>query len=168
MEYFLKGRVTDDEDAIYNELSGLKLPIGQDIKSQLVTIFNTTKNNGIRNKIAVIFSELEDPSIVPVLINKIAEIKYSGYISTLIYACSEYDCSEWIEFFVSLVIDLDDSSYIEAMSVISEMHKPLKLSEKIVCVKRLADYQASMDKGNEKYQDVEDVLEWIESKETIS
>jgi uncharacterized UPF0160 family protein len=168
MEFDLNGKFfrSDDIDAIYNELSSMSIPtITNEVKQRLVKIFSQTDNDKIRDKIALIFADLRDRHIVPVLINKINEIKYSKHISTLIYACSEYDCAEWIVFFVSLVIDLDDSSYLEAISVIEEIHAPIKLSDKIICVKRLTDYLTAIDNGSEKYEDVEGLLELIESLE---
>ena len=83
----------------------------------------------------------------------------------MIYACSEYDCAEWITFFVDLVGDLDDSSYIEAMSVIDEIHTPTKLSDKIICIKRLTEYRLAMNEESEKYEDIERLIEFIDNME---
>jgi len=170
MEFNLNGKIfrSDNIEAIYSELSAISIPVAtNDTKKQLVEIFNYTNNDKLRDKLALIFADLTDRHVIPVLINKINEIKYSKHISTLIYACSEYDCAEWIDFFVSLVIDLDDSSYLEAISVIEEMNAPIKLSDKVICVKRLMDYLSSIDKESEKYKDVEGVLELIENMEIV-
>lgn len=168
MEFYLDGKFLKDNDEIYNELFSITVPIENDIKVQLVKIFNLTDDNKARDKIALIFSDLSDEHIIPVLINKINEIKYSGHISTLIYACSEYDCAEWVVFFVELVIDLDDSSYLEAISVIEGMQKPIKLSDKVICIKRLADYLSSIGNESKKYEDIEAVLELLDNMKTVS
>lgn len=170
MKFELNGKIFQSKEVeyIYNELSSINIPtITNEIKKQLVAIFNQTADNGVRDKIALIFADLRDESVVPILINKIGEIKFSKHISTLIYACSEYDCAEWIDFFVNLVIDLDDSSYLEAISVIEEMHSPVKLSDKVICVKHLMEYLSSLDKESEKFKDVEGVLELIENMEIV-
>lgn len=103
---------------------------------------------------------------MPVLINKINQKRSSGHISTLIYACSECNCAEWIAFFVSLAIDLEDSSYMEAISVIKEIKGPITLSDKIVSVKQPNDYLISMGKGNQKHENMETLLELIDTMET--
>ncbi len=87
----------------------------------------------------------------------------------MVYACSEYDCGEWVYFFVSLVIDLNDTdgAFIDAISVIEEIRKPIQLSDKIICVRRLADHLFSVDEKTERYADIEGVLELVESMKTV-
>jgi len=164
----LAGKRFKNNDALFIELQALNTPVANDIVAQLIEIFNLTDNNKIRDKIALMFADLKNEKIVPVLINKINEIKYSGHITTLIYACSEYDCAEWIDFFVTLIIDLDDSSYLEAISVIEGMQKPIILSDKVICVKRLAVYLSSIGTESQKYEDVEGLLELVDKMKTIS
>jgi hypothetical protein len=168
MEFCLAGKRFKNNDALFIELQALNTPVANDIVAQLIEIFNLTDNNKIRDKIALMFADLKNEKIVPVLINKINEIKYSGHITTLIYACSEYDCAEWIDFFVTLIIDLDDSSYLEAISVIEGMQKPIILSDKVICVKRLAVYLSSIGTESQKYEDVEGLLELVDKMKTIS
>ncbi|MDO6434472.1 hypothetical protein Q4E93_27925 [Flavitalea sp. BT771] len=167
MEYYLDGKVFKDNDEIYYKLLSIMVPLENDIQGQLVKIFRLTDDNKVRDKIALIFADLSDEHIIPVLINKINEIKYSGHISTLIYVCSEYDCAEWIDFFVGLVIDLDDSSYLEAISVIEGIQKPIKLSDKVICIKRLANYLSSIENESNKYEDVEAVMEFVDNLKTV-
>ena len=164
----MAGKRFKNNDALFIELQALNTPVANDIVAQLIEIFNLTDNNKIRDKIALMFADLKNEKIVPVLINKINEIKYSGHITTLIYACSEYDCAEWIDFFVTLIIDLDDSSYLEAISVIEGMQKPIILSDKVICVKRLAVYLSSIGTESQKYEDVEGLLELVDKMKTIS
>ena len=169
MKFNLNGKYFEEKesDAIYNELLSIVAPVSSDTKSQLIIVFNYTQDARVRDKIALIFADLSDKELIPILVKKITEIKYSKHISTLIYACSEYDCAEWIEFFVGIAIDLDDSSYLGAIGVIEEMRSPIKLSDKVICVKRITDYLSSLnDNKSEKYSDIESVLELIETMET--
>jgi len=169
MKFNLNGKDFEgsEGDAIYNELLPIIAPVSSATKSQLIIVFNYTKDAKVRDKIALIFADLSDKELLPILIKKISEIKYSKHISTLIYACSEYDCAEWIEFFVGIAIDLNDSSYLEAIGVIEEMHSPIKLSDKVICIKRITDYLSSLnDNKSEKYSDIESVFELIETMET--
>ena len=158
---------TDENDAIYDELQSLPLTIASTIKKELVAVFTSTEDPRIRDKVALIFADLHDEDLVPIIIKKIEEIKYSRHITTLIYACSEYDCARWIEFFVSLAIDLDDAAYIESISVIEEIRSPIKSSDRIICVKRLMDYLSSGEKGSGKYEDIERLLDFIEDMTTV-
>jgi len=164
MKFYLNNKVFEEggDDALYNELLSITTPISNIVKDQLIAVFNITEDARVRDKIALIFADLRDKDLVPILVNKIDEIKYSRHITTLIYACSEYDCSEWVEFFVNLAIELDDSAYVEAISVIEEIKTPIKLSDQIICVKRVMDYLSSTGKENEKYKDIEGLLEMIE------
>lgn len=156
-----------DNDAIYNELLSLPLSVASKIENDLIAIFTSTEDARIRDKVALIFADLHNEQLVPIIIKKIEEIKYSRHITTLIYACSEYDCARWIEFFVSLVIDLDDTAYIEAIAVIEEIKLPIKSSDRIICAKRLMDYLSSVEKGSEKYEDVARLLDFIEDMKTV-
>jgi hypothetical protein len=169
MEFYLKGKIIKDtdNDAIYHELSSIAIPVTAAIKAELIEIFNHTSDCKARDKIALIFADLADKSIVPVLVRKIGQIKYSKHISTLIYACSEYDCVEWVVFFVNLIIDLDDSSYLEAISVIEEIRSPIILSDKIICVDQLTKHLLTIGKESNKYRDIESVIELIENMATV-
>jgi hypothetical protein len=157
----------NDNDAIYDELLSLPLSVASKIKNELIAIFTSTEDARIRDKTALIFADLRDEHLLPVIIKKIEEIKYSRHITTLIYACSEYDCAPWIEFFVSLAIDLDDAAYIEAIAVIGEIKLPIKSSDRIICAKRLMDYLSSAQKGSEKYEDIARLLDFIEDMATV-
>lgn len=169
MTFYLNNKafVESGGDAIYSELLSIVVPISGIVKDQLITVFNVTEDARVRDKIALIFADMCDKDLVPVLINKINEIRYSRHITTLIYACSEYDCAAWIEFFVNLAIEFDDSAYLEALSVIDAVSSPIKLNDQIICVKRVMDYLSSTDKGAEKYKDIEELLELIEDMATI-
>jgi hypothetical protein len=157
----------NDNDGIYDELLSLPLSVASKIKNELIAIFISTEDARIRDKIALIFADIRDEHLLPVIIKKIEEIKYSRHITTLIYACSEYDCARWIEFFVSLAIDIDDAAYIEAIAVIGEIKLPIKLSDRIICAKRLMDYLSSAQKGSEKYEDIARLLDFIEDMATV-
>ena len=169
MKFYLNQKVfdKDENDAIYSELETMGIKDADIAKDQLIDIFNITKDAGIRDKIALFFSDLYDEDLVPVLIKKIDEIRYSKHITTLIYACSGYDCAEWIVFFVGLAIEFDDSTYIEAIGVIEEIRSPIKLSDRIVSAKLLMERLSTMEKDNEKYKAIESLLELIEDMEVV-
>ncbi|HEY4062389.1 MAG TPA: hypothetical protein VGM30_10835 [Puia sp.] len=55
---------------------------------------------------------------------------------------------------------------MEAISVIKEIKGPITLSDKIVSVKQPNDYLISMGKGNQKHENMETLLELIDTMET--
>lgn len=164
MIYKLNSKIFDDKDfeSFQKELKSIDVSsLSRDGQKELIDIFESTANPKIEHVISLIFADLNDENILPVLIRKIEKIKYSNYTDTIIYACSEYDCYVYIVFFVDLVIELEGSACIQAISVLEEIKKPIKLSDKVLCTKRLSDYLCTLSEENEKYEDITYAIELL-------
>jgi hypothetical protein len=155
-----------EDDSIFAALSLIKFPVLEGDKRQLTLLFTSTGDARIRDKISLILADIADIELVPIIIKKIDEIRNSGHITTLIYACSEYDCAKWIQFFVNLAIDFDDSVYLEAISAIDAISSPISLSDQIICVKELSNYLLRCNKGS-KREAIKKLILFIEDLSTV-
>lgn len=170
MIYKLNGKKFDDNnfDFFQKELKAIEVSsLSQDGLKELIDIFESTTNPKVEHVVSLIFADLNDENILPVLIRKIEKIKHSNYTDTIIYACSEYDCYAYVNFFVGLVIELDGSACMQSISVLEEIKKPIKLSDKVLCTKRLSDYLSVLSKEDEKYEDITYAIELIEGMQVV-
>lgn len=120
-----------ETERLISEISLLKRrPVSDNELHDLIEIFDITENIRIINTIAIIFSMCEREIVVDYLVKKIEALKHTKYISTLIYACSEFDCSEYLLFFVDIFVNGSYSSMIESFSVIAEMRSPIDSGQK--------------------------------------
>ncbi len=153
-----------DVDKIIAALSNLD-PKNIEIETiyELLKIFEATDNYILIDKLALFLSDTGRAIILEPLIRKLNKIKQSNHTSTLIYVCSEYDCSEYILFFIDLLISNDYHTMIEAMSVLESIKNPIKLADKIIAHKKLTDALIGLNEAEENYTYINDALELIDS-----
>lgn len=168
MTYKLNDKIFDDNnfELLQKELKTIEVgSLSPFLLKELITIFENTTNPKVEYVVSLVFADLNDEKILPVLIRKIEKIKYSNYTDTIIYACSEYDCYAYVDFFVDLVIELDGSACMQSISVLEGIKKPIDLNNKVLCAKVLSDYLSELSEDNEKYEDITYAIELIEGME---
>lgn len=106
---------------ILNRLNGQSFN-DKDILELGTIMLNVDDNyRGLRGVIAMRYSEADNKLCVPFLIEAIKRNIHTKYVSSLIYACSFYDCSEHLQLFVDLLILKTDMSFVDAYYVIEKM-----------------------------------------------
>lgn len=61
-----------------------------------------TNDHSERDRLAIALADCGRRECVPVLLRVITDAKTLGYRSTLVYACSEFNCAEWVLEFAHL------------------------------------------------------------------
>jgi hypothetical protein len=124
--------IPQNEEEAKGLLEQIKLLDGKDLNEEdileLGSIAVNTAYPGLRDMIALKFSDSISTQCIPFLIEAIKKNIHTQYISTLIYACSHHDCSEHLQLFVDLLILKKDMSFIDSYYVIRNMNN---LSDKM-------------------------------------
>lgn len=93
----------------------------------LIKILSETDDTVLRNAIALALSDIGDVSAVKPLIILIEDPKTNGKRGTLLYALQSFDCSQYIDLFIKLL--LEDSFEASRESFILIEKNMNKLSE---------------------------------------
>lgn len=150
-------------DGMVEKISTLDVNnIDQNILNQLIHIFNHTGNYKLLDTIAILFADINDDLALQSMINKLEILKTSNHISTLIYACSEYDCGNYIEFFSDMLIQCDYHAMLECLSVFNNIKKPINFSEKASVMNKLNQYLLGLKIDDAEYELIQEALETIE------
>lgn len=118
---------TMDEDSL-SELFDSDLmfdSLDQDEQEIILGFFQSTKSYKLIDVIALFLSDSNQLKALDALINVVSKLKGSNHLSTPVYACSLFDCTEFIELFVDLIINENMSACIESEGVIQEMKGPI-------------------------------------------
>jgi hypothetical protein len=146
------------EDGIYNtveeynqlvQLLKKKNPLNEAIegKRQLLEIMTHTEYTNLRGKIAIYLSDTRDKMFLPVLIDLIKSNIHTKYIGSLIYAAGQYDCHEYIETFVDVIIVKTDMTVLDSYSALQNVRLPVDLSTKNYCINKLTAYMEQFDEN---------------------
>lgn len=93
----------------------------QDLDTLLKTLSETT-NHAERDRAALALVDLGNPSCLPTLLSAIESPLTEGHRSTLIYACSEFDCSDLIVDFTRIWLRSTDPIDVELIDVFAGMN----------------------------------------------
>lgn len=128
--YDLKRRLEnlDEESQIDLFKSGLVFDL-LDIaeQDQILDFFYNVTSYKVLDTIAIFLSDSEQDKALEAIIKVIEKHRGGAHLSTLIYACSEFDCTKYASFFVDLVITENAQSCMEAIGVIDDMKGPISV-----------------------------------------
>lgn len=144
-------------------LKGSELSNAQVI--MLGNIMAESDSGGLRDIIAIKFADANNRSCVPFLIEALKRNIHTQYVSSLIYACSKYDCSEYLHLFVDILILKKDMSFVDAWYTIKNMKDPISDLERIYAANKLRAFLLVFDKNHELYEEIEYAIEMIENKD---
>lgn len=119
----------------------------------LGTLLVKTNDARLRDVLALKLSEIGNPKVVLYLLEALEKVKESNYNSTLIYACSEYDCSEGLNLFVDILIENDDVAYLDSIYAIKAIKSPVPKKEKKIALQKIKNY-LSIVSDKEKKQNI--------------
>ncbi|MBA3828221.1 MAG: hypothetical protein H0X33_04730 [Taibaiella sp.] len=142
---------------------------GKDISSDerkiLLKVFDSTEHFGLRDFIGVTLIEIPEETLFPLLIKKIRENIHTKYVSTLIFCCSYYDCSKFIQLFVDVIIVKSDMCLADAMGVIRNMKKIDNYENEYATNKLLAYLEEEkLYISESKQEDVTDVINFLKKR----
>ena len=165
-KYVINGKEfnSDDSASILAEIKIIKQKeVGDRILEDLIVIFKHTYDFKLLDGIALLFADASNKEVIKVLVDKIVELKDSGHTSTLIYACSEYDCAEYILIFAELLLYFEDSNVDEVFAVMTEIKAPIQLSDKILIQSKFEKYFISnKDIGSRKRKYIKNTIELLD------
>ena len=110
--------------------------------SNINTLLSNLSSNdsGLRDKSAIELMDIGNPIAVKPLIEAIKEPNNINHRGTLVYALSNFDCSEHLSFLVNLVLTGNFEVSTGAFQIIND----IKLNKK-----QIATIESSLDKSNE-------------------
>jgi hypothetical protein len=126
-------------------------------------ILATSDSAGLRDIIAYKFSHANKPACIPYLIESLKRNIRTNHISTIIYACSNYNCSEYLQVFADLLMLKQDMSFVDAWYTIENMRGPVPDPEILYAVNKLKAFLASKDRAYHLYDEIEKAVRIIES-----
>lgn len=121
-----------------------------------------TKNGELRHALAIKLLEVaelgeHEINLEPV-IHTITKLVDRKHISTLLWFCSHFDCTEYIELFTRVVIENDTEAYVEALSVFENMQGPITPTTKQAVINQLQQYADGLDEGHYKKEVVVELI----------
>jgi hypothetical protein len=123
-------------------------------------MLNVTEDfRGLRSIIALRYSEANNRLCIPFLIEAIKRNIHTQYVSSLIHACSQYDCSEHLQLFVDLLILKDNMCFVDAYYVIENMKSLNDKLDKVYAVNKL---KAFLEIVGDDFDLKDEVLEAID------
>jgi hypothetical protein len=151
-----------DEQEASTLLEQLKQKSGKELSSQeietLGSIMVSSEYPGLRSLIALKFEEALDPVAAPFLITTIKKNIQTKYLSTLIFSCSHFDCSEDIDLFIDLLMVKTDISFYESIWAIKNC-KSVTVEVKDYSIARLSAYLDRIGKEDKYYEDISMTIE---------
>ena len=113
-----------------------------------------TRNGELRHALAIKLLEVaelgeQEINLHP-LIATITALVDKKHISTHLWFCSHFDCSEYIELFTRVVIQNETEAYVEALSVFENMQGPIAANTKQSVIDSLTQYVAGLEADHYK------------------
>lgn len=138
------------------------LNITDSMTSELVEIMNHTIYTNIRGKVAIKLGDTYRREVLPAIIRLIRHNIHTKYIGSMIYACEELDCHEYLELFVDIIMVKDDMTVLDAYSVIQSIKSPVDPEVKLYCINKLRAFQDLLEEDSPKYTQADQTIEAIE------
>ena len=109
------------ETGLYRALKGINAEtLSEEDKEELLRFFVVTKNHGIRNQIAFIFSDIKYNSAIPFIIEKINDEKLSHHNGSLVFALENLDVKDYFIEFVKMVCDMEYEPRYQAFEILKK------------------------------------------------
>ena len=86
-------------------LNGLMGSVTQESIPAIIKILEENPNQKVKHKAALLLHDSLDQRALEPLINEIKNPLNNNYRGTLVYACEAFDCSDYLELFVDLIIN---------------------------------------------------------------
>ena len=110
-----------DDTSFLNSIASLSpASLSEEKITELGRILVQSISPMIRDTIAAKFRESKNPLCLPYLIDGIKRNLNSRHVGQLISACEVFDCRDYLQVFVDVVILKSDSSILDAAFVIGE------------------------------------------------
>ena len=127
--------------------------LNEEDKQDLLRIFMVTKNHGVRNRIAMIFADLQYQDAVPYIVKKINDHDLFDYIGTLVYSVGYLNCSKYFLTFIRVLSEHEYEARIEAYDIVEKYAGAISKPTRIKALKDLKGFQAKEElAGVEKYE----------------
>lgn len=143
--------------------------VSEDLLKLLIDELATTQSNELRGVLAVKILEIAELGELEIDIEKIigtlARLVDTNYIGTLVWVCSYFDCSKYIELFTQIVIQKDTDAYYWALDAFENMQGPITLAVKTSVVTKLQHYNLGLQHDHFKKTVIPELIEMIEELE---
>jgi hypothetical protein len=138
----------------------------------LGNILKNSEYGGLRDAIALKFSETKNEKCIPFLVEAIKRNIHTKYVSTLIYACSHHDCSNHLQLFVDLLILKDDICFLDSFCTIKAMNKIESEIERSYAINKLKAFLNFVDEDYEFWKGLNQAIEvlsgeYIDEEESV-
>ena len=96
--------------------------------AHLIEVLTSTMDHAERDRAALSLADCGRNACVPALLRAINDQRTKDLRSTLLYACSEYNCAEWVVDFVRIWITSDNAYDFHVLVVFDSMSEiPVEL-----------------------------------------
>ena len=130
-------------------------------KEELIFVFMATKNALIRNRIALIFSDITYNRAVPFLIKKINDSSLLNNNGTLVYALQDLDTSKYFIQIIKIICNQDYEARLMAFEIIEKEKDKVSTKVQNQALKILEDCRSFQEK-NAKSRGKNSTLHFIE------
>lgn len=117
-----------------------------DKKNYLIKLLTNAHSHVIRDYVAGIIADLKIKEAIPYLLKAIKSKETVNHRSALIWACTEFDCSKYLSFFVDIVVSDNYHCAMNALNVIENMKGRLDGNQLKVCKEKVRE---AIDKNND-------------------
>jgi HEAT repeat protein len=127
--------------------------LNEEDKQDLLRIFMVTKNHGVRNKIAMVFADLQYQEAVPYIVKKINDPDLFNYVGTLVYSIGYLNCGKYFLTFIRVLSEHEYEARIEAYDIVEKYAGAVSKPTRTAALKALKDFQAKEELADvEKYE----------------
>ncbi|GAO41943.1 hypothetical protein [Flavihumibacter petaseus] len=129
---------------------------------QLGEVLIATNSSGLRDIIALKFIEANHSGSEEYMVTAIKKNIHTKFVSTLIYACSQFDCAEHFQLFVDLLILKRDMSFVDAYYAIVAIKKPIYFGDREYGVNKLRAFLECCDDDYPLFSEIRVAIKTIE------
>ncbi len=135
-------------------LKGIKVEnLTKNDKEELLRFFSATKDNTIRNCIALFFADLQYNEAVPYIIKKINDKSLFNYTGTLIYALGNLDSQKYFLTFIKVICEHEYESRLGAYDIVEKYTGKISNITRQKALIILEDHKLKeREKENTKYE----------------
>lgn len=135
--------------------------LNKEDKEELLTIFKVTKSSLIRDRIALIFADLNYNEAVPYIIKKITKKSLINNNGTLIFSLEDFDVKKYFTTFIKVICEHDYEARLLAYSIVEKYANSITNSTKKKALKILEAYQIKEEQQTEESEYDNSALHFI-------
>jgi len=155
----LKNIFNKSEDDIIVLLDELANKIDRGMIPDLIELLGKTPNQIIKHKVALLLHDLKDDRAIEPLIDEISKLSNKNYRGTLVYACEAFDCSDYLELFIDLIIN--DSNEVATTSVMVIENMREKFDSEILS-KQILKLEKALSNDSDNYESIEEAKDFLQ------